>query len=314
VPRLGAIGTFVWDRIHPPEEPDGSRAEPVEDWGGLAYSLEGFSAARDSAWDCLPVAKVGTDLFEEVAGRVGGIGGIGSLDGLLRVPEANNRVDLFYHDTSDRCEHLQGGVPGWSWPELEPLVGTCDALYVNFIAGWEMDLDTAEAMRWNFDGPIYCDIHSLLLGATDTGMRVRRELPDWPRWSGCFDLIQGNADEIRIVSGIETPLEAVRTMAGGGPMAVFSTLGAGGVAWAVRGHDRAVESGVDRAAGEWSATDPTGCGDVWGAVCFASYLAGESIPSSASRANRLSAVAASRSGTAGLAAELSAAVVESGAP
>lgn len=314
MPRLGAIGTFVWDCIHPPTESDGGRGELVEDWGGLAYSLEGFSAARDSAWDCLPLAKVGADLFEEVIGRVGSVEGIGSLEGLLRVPEANNRVDLFYHDSSDRCEHLQGGVPGWSWTELQPLVNSCDALYVNFIAGWEMGLEDAEALRRNFDGPIYCDIHSLLLGTTDTGVRVRRELPDWSRWAACFDIIQGNADEIRIVSGVESPVDAVRTMADQGPTAVFSTLGAGGAAWAARGEDGTVEAGVHSAAGESFATDPTGCGDVWGAVCFASYLAGESIPSSVARANRLSAVAASRTGTANLAAELSVAAVGSGAP
>ena len=31
MPRLGVVGTFVWDTIH---GPDGG--EPVNDWGGIA--------------------------------------------------------------------------------------------------------------------------------------------------------------------------------------------------------------------------------------------------------------------------------------
>ena len=34
MPRLGVVGTLVWDTIHGPDGGD-----PVEDWGGIAYSL-----------------------------------------------------------------------------------------------------------------------------------------------------------------------------------------------------------------------------------------------------------------------------------
>ena len=39
MPRLGVVGTLVWDTIH---GPDGGEA--VNDWGGIAYSLAAWSA------------------------------------------------------------------------------------------------------------------------------------------------------------------------------------------------------------------------------------------------------------------------------
>lgn len=314
---LGMLGTFVWDRIHSP----GAGDTPHEDWGGLTYSLEAFGAARDDAWDCLPIAKVGSDLFEPLRARVSDIDGITSFGALVEVPEPNNRVDLFYHDSADRCERLQGGVPGWTWAELAPLVAECDALYVNFIAGWELDLPTLRNLRETFGGPVFCDIHSLLLGADHSGMRIRRELDDWPEWSACFDLVQGNRDEIRLVTGgIEDPVAGVRSLVDSGVGAAFSTLGPDGAAWAVSAGSRWLgssatnrdDSGEPVTARSFlpdnspSVVDATGCGDVWGAVCFTSLLGGQVVPAAVERANQFGAATAGKQGTAGLGASLSA--------
>jgi hypothetical protein len=311
------LGTFVWDRIHAP----GDGENPHEDWGGLTYSLEAFGAARDDAWVCRPIAKVGSDLFDPLCARVRDIDGVASLEGLMSVPQPNNRVDLFYHDDADRCERLQGGVPGWTWAELAPLVAECDALYVNFIAGWELDLGTVRRLRDTFDGPIFCDIHSLLLGADHSGMRIRRELRDWPEWSACFDLVQGNRDEVRIVTGgIEDPVAGVRSLVESGVAAAFSTLGPDGAAWAAAAGSRwlgapaaaatdigdPVSARSSLPAHLSSVVDATGCGDVWGTVCFTSLLGGRPVPAAVERANQFGAATAGRQGTAGLGASLSA--------
>jgi hypothetical protein len=61
-------------------------------------------------------------------------------------------------------------VPPWRWAELEPLLDGLDALYVNLISGFELDLDAATRLRGAVPGPIYGDLHSLLLGvAAPTG-------------------------------------------------------------------------------------------------------------------------------------------------
>ncbi len=286
--RLGILGTMVWDRIHPPPGSPGAGGEPPEDWGGITYSIEAFDAARGDGWTCLPIAKVGADVFEKAVERISRLGGVGSVEALVEVPEQNNRVDLHYSDSSDRCEHLRGGVPGWTWNDLEPIIEDCDALYVNFIAGWELDLSVARRLREEFDGPLYCDIHSLLLGTDTTGVRVRRELDDWPAWRACFDLVQGNRDEIRIVTGgIEDPVAGVRSIVNSGVSVAFSTL---------------VQ--VSGPADAPTVIDTTGCGDVWGATCFTALLSGQMLPDAVETANRYGGLTAGFRGTAELSEHL----------
>ena len=304
MPRLGIVGTLVLDRIHSPPDVPGAR-EPTEDWGGLVYSLEAFEAARDSDWTFLPIAKVGADVYAEAVGRIETLSGVAGLEGLRRVPGPNNRVDLHYHDAGDRCERLTGGVPGWVWPELEPLVAGCDALYVNFIAGWELDLPAARALRRGFGGPIHADIHSLLLGVDSSGVRVRRGLPDSDEWMACFDHVQGNEAEIAVVSGEADPRSAVARLVERGAAAAFCTLGREGAAWAVADGGSGVEAlEDDGAAGPAAAVDPTGCGDAWGAACVATLLAGRSVRTAVRRANRFGVVTAAHRGTTGLARAL----------
>ncbi|MGD8496779.1 MAG: carbohydrate kinase family protein [Gemmatimonadales bacterium] len=309
MPCLAIVGTFIRDRIFPaPAGEDRPEPAPTEDWGGIVYSLEAFETAREDEWTFLPIAKVGEDVYDEALTRVQTFTGVRSLEGLRRVPEPNNRVDLYYHDAGDRCERLRGGVPGWAWDELAPLVAGCDAVYLNFISGWELDLPAARALRRGFAGPIYADIHSLLLGIDDSGVRVRRSLPDWPRWVECFDWAQGNADEIAILTGEEDPLAGACALVAQGAEAAFCTLGQGGAAWATRdgmGRSEAPEV-ADLAASNRpdAGLDPTGCGDVWGATCVAALLAGRPVPEAVRRANHFAAAAARHHGTAGLARAL----------
>ena len=75
-------------------------------------------------------------------------------------------------DNERRSEVLKGGVPGWTWAGLAPLLRDIDALYINFISGFELDLETTQLVRQHFRGPIYCDLHSLLLGVRPTGLRI----------------------------------------------------------------------------------------------------------------------------------------------
>ena len=71
----------------------------------------------------------------------------------IEVPHPNNRVNLHYQSAERRCEKLSGGVPGWSWLGLKPLLADLDALYINLISGFELDLETAQLIRAAFPRP-----------------------------------------------------------------------------------------------------------------------------------------------------------------
>lgn len=299
--RLGMLGTMVWDTIH---ARDVGREAPVEEWGGIAYALAAADAALDEEWSIFPIIKVGRDLRERANVFFGGLARIESLDGVRTVPEPNNRVELFYRRSERRCEKLTGGVPGWTADELLPLALSCDALYINFIAGWELDLPTSVALGAACDRPLYCDVHSLLLGVGPDGVRVLRPLDDWRAWLACFDVVQLNEDELGMLAGgRDDPWEIVATALGPRPGALVVTLGERGAAWVatrafhsdpvparrpapgLRGPVGPLRSGKIEADSAIENPDPTGCGDVWGATCFSALLAGAGLEEAMRRAN-----------------------------
>jgi hypothetical protein len=301
MPRLGVLGTLVLDTIHRPAPAD----DVLTDLGGIAYSLAALEAVAPIGWNVFPFIKVGADLRPEADAFLDGLERVESLDGVLTVPEPNNRVDLFYSSKPRRCEKLTGGVPGWTWSELAGAVSSCDAFIVNFIAGWEIDLETAKRLHTEYRGPVYADIHSLPLAVGPDGVRSLRPLPEWPAWRRCFDVVQMNEEELNTLAETDRkPSEEARDSVVNGPEILFVTSGAAGSRWYARTSDGVQEGEVATEPVAAELADPTGCGDVWGAACASSLLAGESAAAAAGRANRIAGLAATHRGTTGLAAAL----------
>lgn len=282
--RLGVIGTFVWDIIHGRDVRD----RPVEEWGGITYALSAADAALPEDWALVPLVKVGTDLAPRAREFLRTLRRVAPDAQPIEVPQRNNRVELFYHSDERRSEVLSGGVPGWTWAGLQPLLRDLDALYINLISGFELDLATAQLIRQHFRGPIYCDLHSLVLALEPDGHRSYRPLPEVAAWCGCFDLLQVNEDELAMLAPDGLALAATATAAGVRNLLV--TMGRRGVVWfAEAGFDRLADLGTPRRAGAPLRTelvaasvarvegpgDPTGCGDVWGATYYSRLLAGD---------------------------------------
>ncbi len=318
MPRLGVIGTLVWDTIRQRQAADDSESDPAEiqDWGGIGYSLAAFEAVGPSGWTQLPIVKVGEDLRGQADTHIASLSSA-EAGGLRTVPETNNRVTLYYEEELRRCEHLSGGVPGWDIGELRPAIETCDALYVNFIAGWELDLETAIALRDSFAGPMYADIHSLMLSLGEDGVRRLRPLPRWREWLSCFDIVQVNEDELRMLDETAPAWETAAALAADGgrsgscfPRAVLVTLGGHGSAWSAAAAGTRLADGPSAAnevrmgcvgqPGGPKRGDPTGCGDVWGMACYASLLAGSTLQESMEAANRLAGRNVTTQGATGL--------------
>ncbi len=298
-PRLGVVGTLVWDTIHARD----GRESPVEEWGGIAYALAGLSAALPE-WEIVPLIRVGRDLSEAALRFLREFPGMDLDTGVRIVDEPNNRVELRYLDAARRTERLSGGVGPWSWPELAPLAATCDALYVNFISGFELDLDAARALRAGFRGPTYADLHSLFLGLDPRGMRVPQELPAWGAWLRCFDAVQMNEEEFELLGRAwGDPWRLAADLVGPELKLIAVTLGPRGAAY-VAGPDFSSDAlewpSLRHTVGGTGPTrsgrvslvsgveegDPTGCGDVWGATFFARLLTGAHLEEAMLDANR----------------------------
>jgi hypothetical protein len=284
MPSLGILGSLVWDIIHDRDP----AAPPVEEWGGIAYALGGLDAALDPAWHFVPLIKVGSDLRQEAARLLSTLQRLTPGGRCVEVPVPNNRVTLRYRSAERRAERMSGGVPGWTWAELGPMVRDLDALYLNFISGFEMELGTAQALRQAYHRPIYADLHSLFLAAPPDGVRVLRPLSDPAAWFRCFDVVQINEDELGQL-GLEPMALAALALSAGVKLLVV-TLGARGVVYfAAPGFDGWSDGLVPSAAAvspirtaliaapSVDAIDPTGCGDVFGAALMSRLLAGEQV-------------------------------------
>ncbi len=313
---LGVVGTLVWDRIL---DRDG-RSEPVEEWGGIGYALGGLSAALPKGWRVLPILKVGRDLSEEAFRFLNSIPGVDT-SAIMVVPEPNNRVELRYETDQRRTERLTGGVPPWTWPELAPVVQLCDALYVNFISGFEMRLETAQALRMAYHGPSYADLHSLFLNIGPGGVRLPRSLEAWQAWLRCFDAVQMNEDEFDLLGSGADAWEVAANEIGPELRLITITLGPRGAAYvcasdfrpdpmswpgdaglAVSGAARSGRVGLPDLP---RSGDPTGCGDVWGATTFARLLSGDGLEPAMEQANRSASRNVDHRGAKGLSLHLS---------
>ena len=330
--RIGIVGSLVWDLIYGRDP----LAPPAEEWGGIAYALSGLDASLPPDWEIVPLIKVGRDLGAQAQSFLRGLSRLAPDARCVEVTAPNNRVVLHYQSSERRCERMAGGVPAWTWSELGPMVADLDALYLNFISGFELCLGTAQALRQGFAGPIYADLHSLFLGMQQDGIRVLRPLPDAPSWFGCFDMVQLNEDEMQQLT--PDPLTLAAEALGVGVSLLTVTLGPRGVAYvAAPGFDGLAGQQGSGAAGRRQHTsstlagsaprprspaaplsirsalipaphaetlDPTGCGDVFGAVAFARLLAGDPVEPALRHAAGLAARNAAFRGATGLARHL----------
>jgi sugar/nucleoside kinase (ribokinase family) len=331
---VGVLSTLVCDVIHGPPP----TYEVSQGWGGVAYGVSGLGAALDDAWEMVPFIKVGADVADDARAWLSDVPGMCAAPALCVVPEPNNRSELRYLSAEHRSEQMSGGVPSWTVEELQPLIAAAqlDALYVNFLSGREVDLTTMQRIREQFSGPIYVDLHMLLWHTAGDGRRSLQPLRDAAAWCACFDFIQMNEEEMRMLADDFDSCAALAL--GTGVLAMFVTLGSRGVQYvahtafssladrpAIRAAVPAVPPvpppavavplaavafppaavavavpAVDPAA----FLDPTGCGDVWGGTICARLLAGDALPQALAVANRAAGHNARSQGVVGLANRL----------
>jgi hypothetical protein len=310
VPRVGILGSLVWDLIYGRDP----ASAPVEEWGGIAYALAGLDASVGPGWEIVPLIKVGQDLAGKAQEFLRGLEHLAPGARCVEVPAPNNRVVLHYYSSERRTERMAGGVPGWTWAELGPMVRDLDAIYLNFISGFELTLGTAQALRRGFDGPIYADLHSLFLGMQHDGMRVPRPLREAASWMGCFDVVQLNEDEMKQLS--PDPLSLAVDAIGEGVSLLVVTLAAKGSAYvAAPGFDGWRDAPATRRpavpsfstlrsalvqAPAIEVLDPTGCGDVFGAAAAARLFAGDAVEDALRHATTMAGRNAAYRGAGGL--------------
>jgi sugar/nucleoside kinase (ribokinase family) len=134
------------------------------------------------------------------------------------------------------------------------------------------------------------------------GIRVLQPLPDAASWFPCFDIIQVNEDEMNQLG--PDPLSLAAGMLGAGVSTLIVTLGPRGAIYVTDGGSGPVRTALVSTSAMLGDTDPTGCGDVFGAAACARLLAGDSLEQAVAAANRAAARNVTFRGATGLAQHL----------
>ena len=281
---------MVFDRIVPVV------GDTFEGWGGVGYSVAGAAATLPSDWGIRLAIRVGKDLIHDARRVFSTIPRCETH--LVEAEEPSNRITIVYHDSERPTEALSGGVSGWRVDELLDALEGCDTTLVNFISGHELDLESIWEYRSRPSGMIYADLHSLFLHIELDGTRTQRPLHAWRSWLSCFDAVQMNQDEYGLLAGAPDGPRGLQELLKAGPRIASVTLGSSGVIVAYRTNGRSFVEEVNVQSQLFG--DPTGWGDVWGAVMCGRLLDGMSGVDAAHVAKRFAAASLDHRGMEGL--------------
>ena len=286
--RIGVIGSVNRDSI---ASVDGCVRRSL---GGALYTALALAHLGGDRVEVQLVSRVGADVVDEIDYWIGRCPPLRS-EGLLTQESPNYHCQIQYRADGGKTEILSGSLEPLNPDELRPLISRLDGLLVNFITGFELDLETMLALRRETRGTVLIDIHSLVLGRADSGERFWRRPDNWQDWISLADVVQMNEDEAAVLGDLdgseadELSEFALSTLRLGPKGAVVTRGQKGGVAaW------RDAEAGSTEVF-EFSAPDPhlavdsTGCGDVFLAAMGLATLGGERFPQAVAIAARAAA-------------------------
>jgi sugar/nucleoside kinase (ribokinase family) len=145
-----------------------------------------------------------------------------------------------------------------------------DGILINMITGFDITLDQLMQLRQNYSGLIYIDIHTLSRGLDDDYKREFRTIPDFESWAKCLDIIQVNQNEFYTLSHKKIEMEIVEELFSFGIKILCVTKGEFGARVYFKNQNEITSYFV--AAKKIRNPNVIGCGDVFGASFFYSYI------------------------------------------
>ena len=142
-----------------------------------------------------------------------------------------------------------------------------DAILINMISGIDISLEEIKKLRKLFKGIIYLDIHSLARGFDDQNKRVFRQIEHSAEWLNSADIVQCNENELFtlgnsrnkdliIDQALKTNLKHLIVTKGKNGADIYSNT----------------QSISQETSSTINAINTVGCGDIFGAVFFSSYI------------------------------------------
>jgi len=292
--RLGVIGSINLDTI--------TRSTGVEAdlLGGVLYTACAAAHLGGDGIEVQLAARLSADASGRVLDLLSEVPGV--LTGSLQqTDEPAFRSAIHYADDGRKTETLTGDLPPLSLDELREALADVDGLLVNFITGFEVELESLQQIRTQLNGPVLMDVHSLTLGRRPSGERYWRRPGNWQDWVAQTDVVQMNEEEAGLLGdlarpGVEELYDFGRRLLLLGPRAAAITRGARGALGIWREESGTVNTVRVQAQQPDLAVDATGCGDVFLAGLGIATLAGSSFDAAMQLATTAASLCSRHSG------------------
>lgn len=236
--------------------------------GGMYYTasaLKELSSEEDKLFMCTQIDKKYFPLFKNVYDRFD----LSLTENVSEIP----MVELNTEGHFERKEHYKN-ISNKLNINYSKLRGF-DGILINMITGFDIDAVQLNKIRQSTKALIYFDVHTLSRGLDEKMHREFRRIPDFEKWAQNIDIIQCNEHEIYTLSEKKIEKEIVEELFHSGIKIVCLTKGERGVR--IYYQNKNEIASFYRASKKIGFNNKIGCGDVFGAVFFYSYILNENI-------------------------------------
>ncbi|NLT49587.1 MAG: carbohydrate kinase family protein [Ignavibacteria bacterium] len=145
-----------------------------------------------------------------------------------------------------------------------------DGIFINMITGSDILLEDLIEISKRNKGIIFCDIHTLARGVNSKGERIFRQIPDAARWLSNLDIVQANENEIKTICNSVNEETTAGFVLQNGVKIFLVTKGRNGITCYFNLSGK--KGKVSLEALKIESNNSVGCGDIFGAVFFYSYI------------------------------------------
>ena len=271
------IGHTVEDHIY-------LNGEDIIKPGGIFYTASGlknFIDNEDSISLNTYVQKENYNLFADVYEGLG--------KEYIRFVERIPKVYLTLHDFKERGETYESISQNLDINLSN--INSFDGILINMITGFDINLQQLKEIRQEFHGLVFMDVHTLSRGLDENLKRNFRPVPDVNEWLSCVDILQANEGELKTISRKENEIGAAGEILKSGVKIFVLTKAEIGARVYTLNNNEIIS--IFKSSFKIKNRNMIGCGDVFGAVFFYTYIKTEDLYKSLSVANTAAGYTAS---------------------
>ncbi len=277
--KIILIGHSIIDHFEGTEE---NKSLP----GGIFYSTIGINSIKKSTDQIYLLTgwnRNSFHLFKDLYTKVD----LDRTNELVNMPEVYLKVS----GESEREEVYKNMAANLSINHIKDW-NLFDGILINMITGCDISLEQIKLVRNNFRGIIYFDVHTLSRGVDNNLKRDFRPIPRIKEWLACIDILQCNERELKTIVQYQNEISGAEKILFLGPNILITTKGKRGAQVYYRVNGEVKNLFVN--AIEINSANKIGCGDIFGAVFFYTYISTNDILVSLNAANKAGAIASSR--------------------